>query len=663
MAKKEKLTFLASELPKDAHCVAIVGNVNIGKSVIFNRLCKQHTKEGNYPGTSVDIAVGRISYADEERVLIDAPGTCTIFVQNEDEMVSRDIILSGGTNSILCVADAKNLKRSLALALQFTEYDLPMMLDINMMDEAMQRGITIDTGRLAEILGVPVNTSVAIEGQGMQHLQKLLPRAKTPKQSVQYPKEIEQALDLCAQILPADLLHRRALGILFLAGDKSARKHVREHLDADTVDALESIVQEASKKFSRPLDVALTEIYTRHAEGILAEVQTLSPTARMPFSEQLGAWSRNLTTGIPIAAIVALAMYMFVGKFGAEFLVGIFEGKVFGEWIIPMTERVCAHIPSAFIRDAIIDKKFGLISVGLSLVLGIVMPVLFTFFIFFSILEDSGYLPRLSVLLNRVLQKIGLNGKGIFPLIMGFSCITMAILTTRMLDTKKEKNIATLLLVMGIPCAPLLSVMLVILAKMNAMAYVAMFGILLLQIMIVGFIANKILPGFRSPLVLEIPPLRIPRMKSILVRAFVRTRLFLGEAIPFFLLATFVLFIFHRMGLLDLLRSAGRPVIENFVGLPGETIEVLISTLIRREAGAAMLKKFFDSGAFNHTQAVVALLIMTFLSPCANAIIVIVKERGVKVTVCILAFVMPYALLAGAIINRIFQALNVQFGG
>jgi ferrous iron transport protein B len=291
----------------------------------------------------------------------------------------------------------------------------------------------------------------------------------------------------------------------------------------------------------------------------------------------------------------------------------------------------------------------------------VVLPVLLTFYLFFGVLEDSGYMPRLSILLDRLFRKMGMNGKGVLPLIMGFSCITMAILTTRMLDTKKEKIIATLLLIMGIPCAPLLAVMFVVFSKVHWSAMFIVFGIIALQILIVGMIANRLVPGRRGDFIIEVPPIRIPGILLVLRRAFLRTYHFMVEAVPVFLGATAILFVFDRLGGLDLVRYMARPVVSGLLGLPEQGTEVLIMTVIRREAGAALLDQFHGHGFFNGAQTVVTLLVMTFLMPCVNAIIVIIKERGVRTALSIMAFVIPYAVLVGTVINLIFRLLNVTF--
>ncbi len=651
--------------PPAARRMLLAGNVNVGKSVIFRRLCPRNARQNDSARAASGPACGEVRGQDIE--LLDVPGTCSIFAQHEDDAASRDVILSGRADSILFVADGKNLRRSLTLALQCAEYGLPMVIDINMMDDAIQRGIAIDADGLSSILGVPVSSTVASEGQGIPALRRALPRAAVPERLVRYPQEVQEALDSLASALADTGLPVRATALLLLAGDEHTKRFVARRVAPEKLRLIESMANDAQRHSQRPLGVVLTEQYTRAAERIADQVRSVEAPVSAPFAGRLGVWCREVPTGVPIFMLVVATMYLFVGRFGAQYLVGIFEGRLFGDKIIPWTAKACSVIPWEFVRRAIVGDPqaprgdFGLVSIGLTLALGIVMPVLFTFFLFSGFLEESGYLPRLSVLLDRVFRKIGMNGKAVLPIIMGFSCITMAILTTRMLDTRAQRNIATLLLILGIPCAPLLGVMLVLLADMAWYAYVTIFGIIALQIILVGYVASKLSRARRSPLILELPEMRIPRLRSIIARAIWRTGLFLREAVPMFLLATFALFLLSEAGALDVLERAGQPVLERFVGVPAETINVFLMSAVRREAGVALLKGFADRGMLDDVQTVVALLVMTFLTPCVNALLVIVKERGLKVAVAIGAFVMPYALIVGALVNAVCRAFNVHF--
>jgi len=634
----------------------LIGNVNTGKSTIFNKLCRKNIKEGDYPGTTVSISLGPISGKDSNYLLIDTLGSNTIYGENEDELIPKQIILDSRASNIIFVADAKNLKRSLALYLHYMEYGLPVILDINMMDEAVIRNVDINVEKLSQILGVEINTSVAIEGSGISSLEKKLDKPGIAKSPVEYPKFINNYLKLANRILGNGPISRGVL-LSLLTDDRLGWDYLRKRCDSNTLSGIDNLVRQTKNQTIRGMDILLTDLYTEEAENLYNEVVWVRPTLEIPFADKLGIWSRNLLTGIPIAIIVIILMFLFVGKFGAEYLVELLEGGLFGKIIIPYGEKLCEFVPYGIFSRAIVGE-FGLVSLGLGLAIGIVMPVLLTFYFFYGILENSGYLPRLAILLSKIFKKMGMSGKAILPLIMGFSCITMAILTTRVLDTKKERNIATFLLILGIPCAPLLSVMLVLLADMPLWCSFFIFGLIASQILLLGYLTNKAFRGEPADFIMEVPVLRIPRLKGLLTNSIRRTYLFLKEAIPVFLLATFIVFFLDEIGGLILIENLTKPVLSGFVGLPKESVDVFLMSIIRREAGVGVLKRFVEGGIFSNIQIIVNLLLITFLMPCINAILVIVKERGGKVAAGICSFVVIYAILIGALVNRFLLFLQ-----
>jgi len=520
----------------------LVGNVNAGKSTIFNRLCRKNVKEGDYPGTTVSISLAPISGKDSNYFLIDTPGSNTIYGENEDELISKQIILDSRASNIIFVADAKNLKRSLTLYLHYTEYGLPIILNINMMDEAIIRSVDINVEKLSEILDKEINTSVAIEGDGISSLEKKLDKPRIAKSPVRYPEFIDNYLILANRIL-RNLPISRGVLLSLLTDDKLSWDYLKEKCDSNTFSEMENLVRQTKKQTAKQVDILLVDLYMREAERIYNQVVWVRPTQKMPFVDKLGMWSRNPLTGIPIAIIVIISMFLFVGRFGAEYLVGLVEGGLFGEIIIPYGEKLCGFVPYGIFSRVIVGE-FGLVSLGLGLAIGIVMPVLLTFYFFYGILENSGYLPRLAVLLSEVFKKMGMSGKALLPLIMGFSCITMAILTTRVLNTAKERNIATFLLILGIPCAPLLSVMFVLLADMPLWCSFFIFLLIASQILLIGYLTNKIFRGKQPDFIMEMPLLRIPRLKGLFTNSIRRTYLFLKEAILVTSFSSFIVYCF-----------------------------------------------------------------------------------------------------------------------
>jgi ferrous iron transport protein B len=636
----------------------LIGNVNVGKTTLFNWLSDKNQKEVSEKDSSLSYHCAFIS--GSENIIYDIPGFSGFMIQSEEEKLAIHLLLNKGINTLIQVLDAKNIRRSLALALQMMELNIPILLNLNMIDEAQSKGIIIDTRKLESKLGIPLIETIANERHGIDKLLSMVPNGKTVNSFVKFNDSIETAIGSLSSILGHSSFSKRALALLLLFKNNAVEKFIRESFGGSVLEKCRSIIDSLQKKHSKPLSLILSETYFFYASRLANNVIKKAAIENNPFRSALSLYSTRLFPGIPIAILVGIALFFFVGKFGAQFLVGLLEGKLFNGVIIPSLSHFLNFFHSPFITEFFCGE-FGIVSVGLALSFGVVFPVLLTFYIFFGFLEDSGYLPRFSILLDKVFRKIGLNGKGVLPMIMGFSCITMAILMARMLDTKKEKIIVTMLLILGIPCAPLLSVMFVLFGKLHWSAPLVVFGIIGIQILLVGFILNLILPGKRGDFIMEVPVLRLPNFLLILKKATLRLKTFIQEAVPVFLITTIILFAFNEIGGLLLLRKALKPVVHYFLGLPAESVEIIIMTIIRREAGAALLSNFFDAGAFNGLQAVVMLLIMTFLLPCINAVIVIFKERGLKNGLGIIGFAFPYSLLIGGAVNFILTTLKVKF--
>jgi ferrous iron transport protein B len=645
----------------DSPGIAIVGNMNVGKSSLFSWLCEKETDRKNFPGTTVSLTAGKIKSLNA--TAYDTPGIYSIFSANEDERVTRDILLPQKSfnpiSTILLVADAKNMKRSIAIAMQYAEYGLPMLMDINMIDEAASRGIEINLEKLSDLLDIDICTSIAREGIGIRKILTKLKSPRIPKKLVNYPDWVNNFLDIIEKLCKDSDISPRVIGLLLLTGDKSIEGYLSKKFGPELLGDLKDLASDYRKGDSETFQALLVNLYNIKAEQIVKEIQEVEPPRKSPFLVTFGDWCTQLHTGIPIAVSVLFLIYLFVGTFGATFVVDTINGVLFEGYIIPWTAKLLDPIPSQFFKDMIIDPDFGILPTGVFLALGLVMPVLFCFYLVFGILESSGYLPRLSILLDKVFRKMGLNGKGVIPLVMGFSCVTMAILTTRLLDTKKEKNIATFLLLLGMPCAPLIAVMLVILDKMPFSATLTIFGIIFAQTFIAGFLANKILPGQGSPLIFEIPPIRLPKPVQVIKSASHKTYFFIKEAIPVFVYASLFVFLFERVGGLEIAEDLLRPLTNNFMGLPEKSVQVFIKTIIRRESGATELEHLRNT--YTNLQLVVNLLVMTFLTPCINAIIVLFKERGRFTATIIMGTVIVYAIVMGGLVNHICLALGITF--
>ena len=647
------------DLPRTDY--VLVGNMNVGKTTLFERLSGAASSSINIPGTTIRVKAGKIKGLNGK--IYDTPGIHSIFSSNEDERASRDILLlpetHGHIRGLILVADAKNLKRSIAIALQYAEYGLPMLFNINMIDEASSRGIEIDADKLSQILGVQVCTTIAREGIGVDRLKAKLNKITGSGLKIEYSDEIEEFISLVEKLLNPGKISSRAIALLLLTKDKCVESYIQNAFGKAVLNQLKHLVYELSHEHNGSLEIVFENLYHKKAASILKKVQKVDPPSRNPFILTFGDLCTKLSTGIPIALAVIAVMYLFVGSFAATYLVDTINNVFFSGFLIPLVSNVVQFIPNEFIRDMIIDPDFGVLPTGVFLALGLVLPVIFCFYIAFGLLEDSGYLPRISILLDRIFKKMGLNGKGVIPLVMGFSCVTMSILTTRILNTEKEKNIACFLVFLCMPCAPLIAVMLVILEKMPFSATLTVFGIIFAQILIAGFLANKILPGRPSLFIMEIPVMRVPKPWPVIRMAAKKSYHFMKEAIPVFIFASIIVFIFQRMGGLAMLERWLGPFLDSVLGLPEKSIQVFIKTMIRRESGAAELGHL--SSQYTNLQLVVNLLVMTLLAPCINAIIILFKERGAKTASVILVTVIIYAFILGSIVDHFCLFAGITF--
>jgi ferrous iron transport protein B len=363
--------------------------------------------------------------------------------------------------------------------------------------------------------------------------------------------------------------------------------------------------------------------------------------------------------GVPVLALVLLATFLFVGWFGAGTLVDFLEGTVFDQWINPTVQRwVTAALPIPFLRDLMVGP-YGLLTMALPYALAVVLPIVATFFLAFGVLEDSGYLPRLAVMVNRLFRVMGLNGKAVLPMVLGLGCDTMATLTARILPTKKERVLVTLLLALAIPCSAQLGVILGLLGGLPWTATAIWAGTLVGTLLLVGWLAARVLPGKRSDFILELPPLRLPRAGNLLTKTLGRVEWYLKEAVPLFVAGTMLLFLADRVGLLGVAERVSRPVVVRLLGLPAETTEVFLMGFLRRDFGAAGLFRMGQEGLLSPLQTVVALVVITLFVPCIANLLMIFKERGWRTALAIVAFIFPFAVLVGTLLNLTLRSLGV----
>ena len=648
--------------PADPGAVVLLGNPNVGKSALFGALTGRYVTVSNYPGTTVELASGWAGLAGGRTRVVDTPGAASLLPSSEDERVARDVLLDGRTRAVVVVGDAKNVERALLLAVQVGEMELPFILCLNMMDEADQRGIRVSCDLLAARLGVDVVPTVAVRREGVPRLLSALaaPRA-TIGLRVDYPAPIEAALAEVAPLLPRAPIASRALGLMVLAGDETLVGWLEERLPPVARGAIEDVRQRLRRALPEHLafvvDQARRRTVARLASGILVRQQAGGP--REGAAERWARLTTHRVWGIPILAAVLAAAYAFVGMFGAGTLVDLLENGLFGGLINPAATRLAGSlIPWAALRDLLVGP-YGLITMALTYSLALILPIVGTFFIAFGLLEDSGYLPRLAVMVNRGFKAMGLNGKAVLPMVLGLGCDTMATLTTRVLETPKERLIVILLLALGVPCSAQLAVVLALLGALSPLAMAIWAGVVLGVIVIVGRLAAAVIPGRGSDFVLELPPLRMPRPGNILVKTLARIEWYVKEAVPLFILGTLLLFGADRLHLLGVLERAVGPVLEGGLGLPREAAGAFVIGFLRRDFGAAGLYRMAHEGRLEPVQVLVAVVTITLFIPCIANFFMIVKERGWRTGLAVAAFIFPFAFAVGALVNTALRALQV----
>jgi ferrous iron transport protein B len=651
----------AAGRPPHGATALLVGNANVGKSVIFGKLTGRYAVVSNYPGTTIELTSAPLTLTGGDVVtLVDTPGVNGLLPFSEDEKVTQRIILDEPPAFIVQVADAKNLDRSLRLTLELLELDVPLIVALNMSDEAAARGMTIDAKALAETLALPIVRTSAPEGEGIPRLLEAASRLTRRHAATEYGPVIGGAIASIARLLDRRPHASRLLATLYLAGDPFLPDLLRGEYPPETLAEVGRIAAETQSRFSRPLSLVMAAIREKTAGRLAAGVTTSPSSPPGTLAQRIGVWTRRPLTGIPIFLGVIFALYLIVGHLAAGTAVDFMEKTFFGAWLNPLVGRLVDLLPWPLARDLLMGR-FGLVTMGLTYALAIVLPIVGAYFLCFGVLEDSGYLPRLSVMSDRLFRRIGLNGKAILPMVLGLGCGTMATLTARILETGRERLIVTLLLALGIPCSAQLGVMLAIMSGMSPWAALTVIGVVLSQLVLVGWLASLVIPGESSDFILELPPIRLPRAGNLFVKTGLRVEWFLKEAIPLFLLGTLVLFAIDRVGLLDRIIELGRPLVTGWLGLPPEAATILVMGFFRRDYGAAGLMAMVGQGGISVTQVVVALVVLTLFIPCVANFLVIVKEQGPRRAMAIAGFVFPFALLVGGLLNLSLRLLGVSF--
>jgi len=566
--------------------ILLMGNPNVGKSVIFSRLTGAKVIVSNYPGTTVEFNAGVMRMDGTETKVIDVPGTYTLTPSSEAEKVAVKMVNESREDDtvIINVIDATNLERNLNLTLQLLKKRVPMVVALNFWDETKHTGIQIYADKLSQLLGIACVPTTGITGEGIKKL-------------------VEEA----AQAEAPDF----------------------DYKDDEKWNVIGKLIEEAQ------------QVFHRHHH----------------LSDRLKELSVKPLTGLPIAAIIAFISFEIIRLIG-ESVIGYVAEPIFEKLWAPLMMQLSALLGSGgILHDIIIGRlingeidfgqSFGLLTTGLFVPLAAVFPYVFSFYLVLSVLEDSGYLPRLAVLMDNAMHKVGLHGVGIIPMTLGLGCNVPGALSARIMETKRERFIATTLMAIAIPCMAQIAMISGLLGEYGARGFVPVFGTLFLVWIVLGTILNSGLKGRSPELFIEIPPYRIPYWKGLFKKLWMRMIWFLKEAIPWVLFGVFLVNMLYTLGIINFLGQLFRPVISGILGLPHGAVGALIIGFLRKDVAVGMLAPL----NLSLKQLIIASVVLTMYFPCAATFAVIIKELGIKDMLKATAIMLLATLIVGGLLN------------
>ncbi len=449
-------------------------------------------------------------------------------------------------------------------------------------------------------------------------------------------------------------LSKRSMSLLLLSGDEQVLRMVDER-DPQVATDIQRVMSVAQERLGDRLILLIAQAQQRRAVKLTQGVLSRSGSQATGWAERISRVTLAPVTGIPILVLVLLLLYLLVGVLGAQVLVdwlevGVFE-RLVNPWINQTTERL---VPWPLARS-LVAGEYGIFTLGVRYAVAIILPIVGTFFLAFSIIEDSGYLPRLALLIDRMFKKIGLNGRAVIPIVLGFGCDTMATVVTRTLETTREKLISTMLLALAIPCSAQLGVIFAILAG-RPFALALWAGTVFAVFLFIGFLAARIMPGEQPYFYMELPPLRIPRPSNVLMKTYTRMEWYFKEVLPLFILASALIWLGQVSGAFQAIVGALEPLVR-LLGLPDETAIAFLFGFFRRDYGAAGL--YDIQGLMTGVQLTVAAVTLTLFVPCIAQLSVMLKERGWKKALSVVAFIFPFAFLVGWTLHTLLSLFGV----
>ncbi len=640
--------------------IALAGNANVGKSVIFNHLTGLHQHIGNWPGKTVEKAEGTLHFRGYTIDIIDLPGIYSLSTFSIEELISREYIAVERPDLVINVVDASVLERNLFFTLQLMELETPMVIALNQVDMAKKKGIKINYKKLEKTLGVPVVPTVATRGTGVYELlersvETIEKGGKKPSQP-KYGEEIEERSEALSELVQK--VHypypARWTAIKLLEKDEQVEREIRE-TNPEILSAAEKSAKEIEEIHGHSCSTVITSERYEVAGCIAREVQHIVPPMKPPMRERLHALTTHKILGYPIMAILLLSIFYSIFTFG-DYTSGFLSDLFYG--LEPIFEGI-------FGAGTVGKLIWGGVMEGIIAGVTIALPYIIPFYLVLYFLEDSGYLSRIAFLIDNLMHKIGLHGKAFIPLMLGYGCNVPACLGCRIMETERERLIAGFVSTL-VPCAAQTAIILGLVGSfVNIQWALALYIIDLLIIFLLGRLAFKALPGESTALIMEMHDYRAPHLQTVLKQTWFRLMEFVKIALPLIIVGSLVIKLAEVVGLLDPIASAFSPITVAWLGLPAITGIALIFGVLRKELTLIMLADLFGTTnfaevpGFGSVQMIVFTLVTMLYIPCIATIAALVREFGWKKALFITVFEVIFAIVVGGVTLRLLMLAKI----
>ncbi len=633
--------------------IALAGNANVGKSVIFNQLTGLHQHIGNWPGKTVEKAEGTLHFKGYTINIIDLPGIYSLSTFSIEELISREYIATEKPDLVINVVDASLLERNLFFTLQLLELESPLIVALNQIDMARKKGIIVDHEKAEKILGVPVIPTVAVSGKGFYGLLEkafvvIEKKTKMDPLKPRYGKEIEERIEDLIKVLSKIQLRypARWVAIKLLEEDMEVEKEVLG-VSPEIVATAEKLRVELEEIHGHSCPTVVTSERYHVASRISGEIQEITEPLKTPLREKLHTVTTHRILGYPIMLAAVLTVFIVIFTFGD------FTSALLGDFFFGLKPTFDIVLGTGIIGELIWGGAMEGIIGGITVALPYILPFYFILYLF----EDSGYLSRIAFLMDNLMHKIGLHGKAFIPVMLSFGCNVPGCLGCRIMETTRER-LLTAFVVTLVPCAATSVIILGLVGAYVGIEWaLALYIINLIIIFVLGRIAFKALPGEPTELIMEMSDYRTPHLTTIAKQTWFRLREFIVMAFPLIIAGSFIIKLAEVANLLDLIVNLSSPLTVAWLGLPAVTGIALIFGVLRKELTLIMLGTLFApiplADAMTPVQMIVFTLVVMLYIPCVATIGALVKEFGWKKAWLITVSEILLALLSGGIAFRL----------